>query len=125
MLNLPTLRSRAGDVQPYLALALKLILTAGHRVRIATHDTFESFVLEQKAALCGKIGTDGRQLVNNLEFYPIGGDPKSLMAYMVKSACDISGWESWLRLTFFVNQILAYCQVLRLSQTEISPRSAR
>lgn len=74
-----------GDVQPYLAAALTLIKEHGHRVRIATHDTFEKFVLDQKVHLRGKTGKDGRALEENLEFYGIGGDPQALMAYMVKS----------------------------------------
>lgn len=49
-----------GDVQPFIALGQEL-QRYGHRVRIATHDTFEAFVHE-----------------SNLEFYPIGGDPKEL-----------------------------------------------
>jgi hypothetical protein len=56
-----------GDVQPFMALGTEL-QRYGHRVRLATHDTFASFVR-----------TAG------LEFYPIGGDPASLMAYMVKN----------------------------------------
>lgn len=39
----------------------------GHRVRVATHATFQDFVLE-----------------NELEFFSIGGDPAELMAFMVK-----------------------------------------
>jgi hypothetical protein len=54
-----------GDVQPFIALGNEL-QRYGHRVRIATHNVFESFVT----------GSD-------LEFYPIGGDPAELMAYMV------------------------------------------
>ena len=56
-----------GDVQPFIALGNEL-QTYGHRVRLATHDTFRDFV--QKS---------------NLEFYPVGGDPSELMAYMVKN----------------------------------------
>lgn len=56
-----------GDVQPFIALGTEL-QQYGHRVRLATHDMFASFV--RKAGL---------------EFYPIGGDPASLMAYMVKN----------------------------------------
>lgn len=56
-----------GDVQPFLALGTELQRN-GHRVRIATHNVFEKFV--------AKAG---------LEFYPIGGDPADLMAYMVKN----------------------------------------
>jgi UDP:flavonoid glycosyltransferase YjiC (YdhE family) len=56
-----------GDVQPFIALGNELQLH-GHRVRLATHRVFESFVLD-----------------SGLEFYPIGGDPTELMAYMVKN----------------------------------------
>jgi sterol 3beta-glucosyltransferase len=54
-------------VQPFIALGLELT-KQGHRVRIATHETFRSFITE-----------------NNLEFFNIGGDPKELMSYMVRS----------------------------------------
>lgn len=40
----------------------------GHRVRLATHSTFRKFVQD-----------------HGLEFYPIGGNPEELMAYMVKN----------------------------------------
>lgn len=54
-----------GDVQPFIALGNEL-QRYGHRVRIATHGVFETFVTS-----------------SNLEFFPIGGDPAELMAYMV------------------------------------------
>ena len=56
-----------GDVQPFLALGSEL-QKYGHRVRLATHDMFADFVREA-----------------GLEFYPIGGDPAALMAYMVRN----------------------------------------
>ncbi|KAF7715323.1 Sterol 3-beta-glucosyltransferase [Penicillium ucsense] len=56
-----------GDVQPFIALGSEL-QSHGHRIRLATHSVFESFVLD-----------------SGLEFYPIGGDPTELMAYMVKN----------------------------------------
>ncbi|KAI0117994.1 glycosyltransferase family 1 protein [Hypoxylon sp. NC0597] len=56
-----------GDVQPFVALGTEL-LRHGHRVRLATHNTFADFVRD-----------------SGLEFYPIGGDPAELMAYMVKN----------------------------------------
>jgi UDP:flavonoid glycosyltransferase YjiC (YdhE family) len=65
-----------GDVQPFVALGQEL-QKYGHRVRLATHNTFEEFV--KKA---------------NLEFYPIGGDPKELMAYMVKNPGLIPSMKS-------------------------------
>ena len=56
-----------GDVQPFVALGNEL-QRHGHRVRLATHGVFESFVRD-----------------SGLEFYSIGGDPSDLMAYMVKN----------------------------------------
>ncbi|KAF5671692.1 glycosyltransferase family 1 [Fusarium heterosporum] len=56
-----------GDVQPFIALGNEL-QKHGHRVRIASHDVFADFVRQ-----------------SNLEFYPTGGDPSDLMAYMVKN----------------------------------------
>lgn len=56
-----------GDVQPFLSLGLAL-KHSGHRVRIATHATFQNFIEDL-----------------GLEFFCIGGDPAELMAYMVKN----------------------------------------
>ncbi|KOS36847.1 hypothetical protein ACN38_g12379 [Penicillium nordicum] len=56
-----------GDVQPFVALGNEL-QRHGHRVRLATHGVFESFVRD-----------------SGLEFFSIGGDPSELMAYMVKN----------------------------------------
>ncbi|KAI1384211.1 glycosyltransferase family 1 protein [Hypoxylon trugodes] len=57
-----------GDVQPFVALGQILKKTYGHRVRVATHATFQKFVED-----------------NGLEFFNIGGDPAELMAFMVKN----------------------------------------
>ena len=57
-----------GDVQPFIALS-KALLACGHRVRLATHETFRKFVRE-----------------NGIEFYPLAGDPADLMSFMVKNA---------------------------------------
>lgn len=62
-----------GDVQPFLVLGQGL-QKHGHRVRIATHETFRKMV---KTA--------------GLEFFPIGGDPAELMSYMVRSASRLAG----------------------------------
>ncbi|KAG9562709.1 UDP-Glycosyltransferase/glycogen phosphorylase, partial [Aureobasidium melanogenum] len=56
-----------GDVQPFIALGTEL-QKFGHRVRLATHGIFREFVT-----------------TSGLEFYPIGGNPNELMAYMVKN----------------------------------------
>ncbi|KAF8589708.1 glycosyltransferase family 1 protein [Ramaria rubella] len=67
-----------GDVQPFLALGQRL-KKYGHRIRVATHEMFRSFVKEA-----------------GLEFFNIGGDPKDLMSYMVKNPGLIPGMDSLL-----------------------------
>lgn len=62
--------ARSGDVQPYVALGNRL-KDHGHRVRIATHETFRKMVRDA-----------------GLEFQSIGGDPAELMSYMVRSMCN-------------------------------------
>ncbi|ETO69701.1 hypothetical protein F444_13752 [Phytophthora nicotianae P1976] len=56
-----------GDMQPFLAIA-KRLQQDGHRVRLATHKIYREFVTS-----------------HDVEFYPLGGDPKELAAYMVKT----------------------------------------
>lgn len=56
-----------GDVQPFIALGLEL-QKFGHRVRIATHPPFRTYIEDA-----------------GLEFFSIGGDPKEMMAYMVNN----------------------------------------
>ncbi|GKT50517.1 sterol 3-beta-glucosyltransferase UGT80B1 [Colletotrichum spaethianum] len=64
------------DVQPFIAYGSAL-RRYGHRVRLATHDNFAGFVRD-----------------SGLEFYPIGGDPADLMAYMVRNPGLIPSLES-------------------------------
>lgn len=67
-----------GDVQPFIAIAKYLQGEPyGHRVRICTHPVFKEFVEE-----------------NGIEFFSIGGDPATLMAYMVKNPGLMPGMES-------------------------------
>lgn len=67
-----------GDVQPFIAIAQELMKPPyGHRVRICTHPVFKTFVEE-----------------NGIEFFSIGGDPATLMAYMVKNPGLMPGMES-------------------------------
>jgi sterol 3beta-glucosyltransferase len=65
-----------GDIQPFVALGLALA-RAGHCVRVATHETFKDLVE-----------------IHGLEFFNIGGDPKRLMAYMVKNTGLLPGMDS-------------------------------
>ncbi len=56
-----------GDIQPFTQLGLRL-QQDGHRVRIATHAMFRSYVTDRK-----------------LEFFPLAGDPVALSEFMVKT----------------------------------------
>ncbi|KAL8662643.1 MAG: hypothetical protein Q9168_008223, partial [Polycauliona sp. 1 TL-2023] len=58
-----------GDIQPFLKLGKLLKEDHGHRVRIATHPAFKTFVEQD----------------SGLEFFSVGGDPAELMAFMVKN----------------------------------------
>jgi UDP:flavonoid glycosyltransferase YjiC (YdhE family) len=60
-----------GDVQPFVPIG-QAIAGAGHRVRLATHEEFRSLV--EKAGL---------------EFYPLAGDPRELMDYMVRTGGSV------------------------------------
>ncbi|KAF7777854.1 CAZyme family GT1 [Agaricus bisporus var. burnettii] len=62
-----------GDIQPYVALG-KRLKQDGHRIRIATHDAFRQFVIDE-----------------GLEFFDIGGNPVDLMSYMVRNPGMIPG----------------------------------
>ncbi|WRT69975.1 uncharacterized protein IL334_006966 [Kwoniella shivajii] len=83
-----------GDVQPYLSLALKMVATHSHRIRIATHPDFKDFVLTANDRLKGKKGPNGENLEGKIEFFDVGGDPKELMAYMVKNPGLMPGMAS-------------------------------
>ncbi|BEI85719.1 hypothetical protein CcaverHIS002_0600060 [Cutaneotrichosporon cavernicola] len=80
-----------GDVQPYLALAIRLIQANGHRVRLATHSAFKDLVLAGNEHLRD---TKYGDLTGHLEFFDVGGDPKELMAFMVKNPGLMPGFES-------------------------------
>src|SRR5262249_12632173 len=54
-----------GDVQPFIPIAQRLARD-GHRVRLATHAVFREFVES-----------------HGIEFFPLAGDPRELMEYMV------------------------------------------
>ncbi|KAK3295618.1 uncharacterized protein B0H64DRAFT_474544 [Chaetomium fimeti] len=59
-----------GDAQPFLQIARLLHTQHGHRVRIATHPAFRSFVQDD---------------CPGVEFFSVGGDPSELMSFMVKN----------------------------------------
>jgi len=68
-----------GDAQPFLKIARLLRTEYGHRVRIATHPAFRTFVQED---------------CPGVEFFSVGGDPSELMAFMTKNPGMIPTLES-------------------------------
>ncbi|KAH7150277.1 hypothetical protein B0J13DRAFT_549849 [Dactylonectria estremocensis] len=98
-----------GDVQPFVALGTAL-RRRGHRVRLATHDVFATFVRS-----------------TGLEFYAIGGDPEDLMSYMVKNPGLIPSMESLRggeigRKRKMMHQMLRGCWRSCVEPDEISKR---
>lgn len=79
-----------GDVQPFIAIAQRL-QNDGHRVRLATHAVYRDFVTE-----------------NGVEFYPLGGDPKELAAYMVKTGGHIIP----LQVKFYAHEVPRNMQMI-------------
>lgn len=65
-----------------------------HRVRIATHGEFKTFVLNANKQLAGKVGKGGIKLEGRLLFFDVGGDPRDLMNYMVKSKFQLMSHDS-------------------------------
>jgi UDP:flavonoid glycosyltransferase YjiC (YdhE family) len=62
-------------MQPFLALGVEL-KKYGHRVRLATHASFQQVVEK-----------------HGLEFFPLGGDPQQLSAYMVGDGTLFQAWQ--------------------------------
>jgi len=56
-----------GDVQPFVYLGMRL-QSDGHRVRLATHAEYRNLVLS-----------------HGLEYYPLGGDPRVLSEFLIKT----------------------------------------
>ena len=65
-----------GDVQPFIPIG-RLLQRRGHRVRVATHSVFKSFIQDA-----------------GLEFFDIGGDPTDLMSYMVRNPGLLPSFET-------------------------------
>ncbi|KAJ5303312.1 glycosyltransferase family 1 protein [Penicillium atrosanguineum] len=68
-----------GDVQPFIALGSRM-LKDGHRIRLASHDLF----------------ADSTR-ASGIDFFPVGGDPADLMAYMVKNPGLLPSMTSLLK----------------------------
>jgi sterol 3beta-glucosyltransferase len=73
----------SGVIESHVALATRLILSAGHRVRIATHTKHRGLVVGGNRQLAGSRGKDGTRLEGRLEFFDVGGDPARLLPGLV------------------------------------------
>lgn len=91
-----------GDVQPFLALG-KELRKFGHRIRLGTHTCFQDFVVE-----------------NDIEFSPLAGDPKELMAHMVKHPGLMPGsMEEVKRKRAVMKEIIESCWSAVMEPTSI------
>ncbi|KAG2440699.1 hypothetical protein HXX76_003557 [Chlamydomonas incerta] len=75
-----------GDVQPAVALGLALQRSGGHCVRLATHEPYRGLVTGA-----------------GLEFFPLAGDPRGMMALTVKHKGMLFGDLrdlAWLRIQY-------------------------
>jgi UDP:flavonoid glycosyltransferase YjiC (YdhE family) len=79
-----------GDVQPYLALGAGL-RRAGHAVRLATHDEFQGLVDEQ-----------------GLEFFPMSGSPREMIATDAGRAMLEAGSDPLQFLVHFARLLRPY-----------------
>lgn len=59
-----------GDVQPFIYIG-KQLSRRGHRVRLATHASFRGFVADMSGG--------------DVQFFPLGGDPKTMIEFVVKN----------------------------------------
>lgn len=69
---------------PYIALALQLIKSKGHRVRIATHAEFSELVTDASVRLAGLTDSRGEPLTGRLEHFDIGGAPAHIGEVMLR-----------------------------------------
>lgn len=85
-----------GDVQPFVYLGLEL-QRRGHTVRIGTHQEYRDFIVGE-----------------GLLFYPLGGDPRKLSEYMVKTKGrlipDLTNCECESHITITCSAVMRCCR---------------
>ncbi|CAF3948860.1 unnamed protein product [Adineta steineri] len=72
-----------GDIEPIIAYG-KALRAVGHRVRLATHEKFRKFVRD-----------------NDLEYFPLAGDPDEIMSFMVNNSGIVPSISSILKGNLF------------------------
>ncbi|ODO05507.1 hypothetical protein I350_04558 [Cryptococcus amylolentus CBS 6273] len=90
----------ADDVRRLTALAKQLVVAHGHRVRIATQDEHEHFVVQAKASLAGKTGKDGERLDDKIEFYAVASSNSNLQTWIQNPSTLEQTLRSLFQATF-------------------------
>ncbi|AFR96358.2 UDP-glucose,sterol transferase [Cryptococcus neoformans C23] len=74
------------DLRPFISLAIELIVSHSHRIRIATQEIHEGLFNQAKNFLAGRTGRDGRVGLNDkLEMYPLSAPPDASLSTWTKN----------------------------------------
>lgn len=74
------------DLRPFISLAIELIVSHSHRIRIATQEIHKGLFNQAKNFLAGRTGRDGRVGLNDkLEMYPLSAPPDASLSTWTKS----------------------------------------
>ncbi|TYJ59003.1 hypothetical protein B9479_000442 [Cryptococcus floricola] len=97
----------ADDVRRLTALAKQLVISHGHRVRIATQDEHEYFVVQAKASFAGKAGKDGERLEDKIEFYAVASSDSNLKTWIQNPSTLEQTLRSLFQATFSPSSAIA------------------
>ncbi|ODN95351.1 hypothetical protein L198_04747 [Cryptococcus wingfieldii CBS 7118] len=97
----------ADDVRRLTALAKQLVISHGHRVRIATQDEHEHFVVQAKASFAGQTGKDGERLEDKIEFYAVASSDSNLKTWIQSPSTLEQTLRSLFQSTFSPSSAIA------------------
>lgn len=82
------------DLRQFISLAIELIVSHSHRIRIVTSEFYEDLITQAKNNLAGRTGKDGRVgLHDKLEMYPLSAPADANLStwtkggYLTVNAC--------------------------------------